>query len=656
MAFRDYSNTPSANTMVGNSTFIGPNMPRDNVRPALQQLAADGRGLYDFVNTTVSGAVSGASNFRATLAEGVSSFAVGQYFSTAETGELRVYKRIAAPPYYEDMGDEAAPVTRSMVVGPDGASNIGYSRSGIATLQRSVKARLDDTHNVRDFGAIGDGQYRTLANVYNSLAAAQVVYPFATSLSQSLDWAGIQLCINAAAITRARVLIPMGTFILSDSLQVPSYSWIEGESREGSVIYNQTIPLNVPVFVNADPTAFLYATIRNMTALGGTMFLKVSASIETAGCSVSEITANLQSQKSMEWSSCQTTTFRNCLFLGGRDYGVDFLGFPCNAVTFDHVRIGDVRRYPLRVRGYDLLTICNSSSIEGGALQPNNVTASCAGTTLTVSAITGPNIELGQLVVGDGIAPGTRIVANAITNPGAYSGGGGGGTYGVNTSQTFSARSAVISFAAIDAEAGPSGTANMLVIRDSYLEGVHKILLHNLTASGSPSGTMLDGNKITNAIDGLGVLFSGNATITFGTNFWGQPTPGPVSATIIGQNKGMELDRHWTPTVSSLTGALTAVTVNDATYRDVPGGLRRITVDVTITTNGTGAGAIRITLPSVPAWNDLVPGREIATSGFGLSAQLTAGSNVMTVTKSSDGSYPGGTGNRLLLSGFYRTQ
>lgn len=47
MAFKDYSLTPASNTAIGEDTFIGPNMPRDNVRPALQQIAADGRDLYE---------------------------------------------------------------------------------------------------------------------------------------------------------------------------------------------------------------------------------------------------------------------------------------------------------------------------------------------------------------------------------------------------------------------------------------------------------------------------------------------------------------------------------------------------------------------------------------------------------------------------------
>lgn len=49
MPFQDYSNTATANTELEGSLFIGPNMARNDVRPALQQLAADGRGLYDEV-------------------------------------------------------------------------------------------------------------------------------------------------------------------------------------------------------------------------------------------------------------------------------------------------------------------------------------------------------------------------------------------------------------------------------------------------------------------------------------------------------------------------------------------------------------------------------------------------------------------------------
>ena len=47
MPFKDYNLNPSANTEIGDGLFIGPNMDRNNVRPALQQIAADGKELSD---------------------------------------------------------------------------------------------------------------------------------------------------------------------------------------------------------------------------------------------------------------------------------------------------------------------------------------------------------------------------------------------------------------------------------------------------------------------------------------------------------------------------------------------------------------------------------------------------------------------------------
>lgn len=48
------------------------------------------------------------------------------------------------------------------------------------------------------FGAIGDGNPHPLSERYASLADAQSVYPFTTSLSQEIDWAAFQAAINAA--------------------------------------------------------------------------------------------------------------------------------------------------------------------------------------------------------------------------------------------------------------------------------------------------------------------------------------------------------------------------------------------------------------------------------------------------------------------------
>src|SRR5688500_541955 len=57
MSFRDYSLTPSGNNTIGDEIYIGPNMARNDVREALQTLAADGRELFDLAaDLTTQGA------------------------------------------------------------------------------------------------------------------------------------------------------------------------------------------------------------------------------------------------------------------------------------------------------------------------------------------------------------------------------------------------------------------------------------------------------------------------------------------------------------------------------------------------------------------------------------------------------------------------
>ena len=52
--------------------------------------------------------------------------------------------------------------------------------------------------NVQQFGAICDGQSHPLSQKFATLAAAQAVYPFVTSLSQQIDYAALKATSNAA--------------------------------------------------------------------------------------------------------------------------------------------------------------------------------------------------------------------------------------------------------------------------------------------------------------------------------------------------------------------------------------------------------------------------------------------------------------------------
>ncbi|HCF9264836.1 TPA: hypothetical protein NI644_001881 [Pseudomonas aeruginosa] len=87
----------------------------------------------------------------------------------------------------------------------DGASGIGWK-------QRTVADRLNDTANVKDYGAIADGAYHPLSERFATLADAQVVYPHATALTDSIDWAAYQAAINSGS---PHVHAPGGHYVMN---------------------------------------------------------------------------------------------------------------------------------------------------------------------------------------------------------------------------------------------------------------------------------------------------------------------------------------------------------------------------------------------------------------------------------------------------------
>ena len=54
-----------------------------------------------------------------------------------------------------------------------------------------------DPNNIKAWGAIVDGNSHPLSQTYPTLAAAQAVYPHATSLNDEIDWCAIQAAVNA---------------------------------------------------------------------------------------------------------------------------------------------------------------------------------------------------------------------------------------------------------------------------------------------------------------------------------------------------------------------------------------------------------------------------------------------------------------------------
>lgn len=121
-------------------------------------VAASGAAVSAALTATdAAGVAQAMANFRATRAEGVAAFPVGAYFTSAETGAIRTYKRVAAAPGYVDQGDAAAPASRVDLDGKvaiaDIREQVVAARAGIAAMRVPVDAGV---LRVMGFAAPGD--------------------------------------------------------------------------------------------------------------------------------------------------------------------------------------------------------------------------------------------------------------------------------------------------------------------------------------------------------------------------------------------------------------------------------------------------------------------------------------------------------------------
>lgn len=115
-------------------------------------------------------------------------------------------------------------------------------------------------------------------------------------------------------------------------------------------------------------------------------------------------------------------------------------------------------------------------------------------------------------------------------------------------------------------------------------------------------------------------------------------------------------DAPYTPaSVASTSGTITTVGAKSGTVRQL-GKVVFFTANVTITTNGTGAGGIDISLPVAAAstggpW--IVFGRENGVSAKGLQGFINNSATSVRVWNAADGTYPGANSANLLISGWY---
>lgn len=155
--------------------------------------------------------------------------------------------------YYEkgDGGGGAYYLDTSDTTTPDNGGTVVVSGDG-GRWKLAPKTLI----TTKTFGAIWDGTSHPLSQKYASLAEAKKAYPFATALTQEIDWAATQAAHNYALSLKngAEILFPAGKgYIGADVITIPlgGYSGIHQRGcgqgvtqliHTGSLLFNVTYP------------------------------------------------------------------------------------------------------------------------------------------------------------------------------------------------------------------------------------------------------------------------------------------------------------------------------------------------------------------------------------------------------------------------------
>ncbi|WDY60402.1 tail fiber domain-containing protein [Pseudomonas sp. PSKL.D1] len=114
-----------------------------------------------------------------------------------------------------------------------------FLQSGMGAVFRTFQDKMRDSISTSDFGSIGDGTYHPLSERFGTLSEAQAQYPFATSLSQSIDWAAWQAACNAADGKGVQL---RGKLVPTDTIDTASALFIRGDcAGDWTPGYNELI-------------------------------------------------------------------------------------------------------------------------------------------------------------------------------------------------------------------------------------------------------------------------------------------------------------------------------------------------------------------------------------------------------------------------------
>lgn len=229
------------------------------------------------------------------------------------------------------------------------SSSLTFIQDGLGAWERTAQDKMRESFSVKDFGAVGDGTHHPLSERFATLALAQAKYPFVTSLTQGLDYAGWQAATNASILLLHRsVYAPRGHYVFEEDdepIDPDTGCGYYGDGRFGTIVEvaeEDSGGNNRQLFLNTDNVAKGGIIIESMT-IQGQMFDGTGQYGDNIG--------ELSYYSSVDlWD----VHFRNISCIG-------LIFSNCDDVSYDLITAADIARCPVRV--------VNARSINLGVLR-----------------------------------------------------------------------------------------------------------------------------------------------------------------------------------------------------------------------------------------------------------------------------------------------
>jgi hypothetical protein len=551
----------------------------------------------------------------------------GQYIALNSRGELPASLYLATGPY--DLAlkrADGSSVWTRRAEGPTdytaspGSSLVGFIQAGTGAVLRTVQDKMRDLVNVKDYGVLGDGVTDDTAKIATANAAA-------VALGKTLFWpAGTYIASNIAALAGMRwigegvgkttIKLKAGTnaalvTCASSNIDDVHIAHLTFDGNSAGNTAGDTLT------IKGCRTSFVDIAVINSAGNGIVTDWNVANAARLTGCEgfFSHITIDSSQQSGWLHHGPSDSHFESVIIIdaglktNNTYYGAYLFAGPGNGRFFNvHVWNRDATTNVPTVGVYVESSGNNFAGchFEGGVTCLSIVGA---GNTFGACAAYAPRGTFSVNMTGSSNIVNLALgLTFATANP-AYK---GVSLTGSNNFLSLTNTGSGCTLGAIDF-AGDSGENIVNVVGNQ--------------ATGTPYvGTPNASDQVTVAVSGaVGVVFSQMPEVAWSTS-------APV------------------PTAQS--GAFTTASAS-VRYRKM-GKTVYLSCTVTITTNGTAAGSVSVTLPVQPkaGIQQCIPGRATSVSGKALIANMSG--TTMNIFNY-DNTYPGANGETLVMTGVYES-